>query len=260
MVPSSVLLAVRIIQLLANALFSNQGGSTTISFGNENTAIGSYALKSNTLGYGNTANGAQALRNNTIGRYNTASGYFALFNNTTGGFNTATGSGALTNNTTGNENTATGYAALSSNTTGADNTATGISALFFNTTGIRNTATGVGALQSNTTGPFNLQDRQRKYSSVRLDCRRSSEPKSQPCRRDDNGEIYTVRYDAVNAMLLNEFLNEHRQVEEQQSTIGELKTAMAQQQKQIEVLTAGLQKVTARIKASQPAPPVASER
>src|SRR4029079_7081621 len=60
--------------------------------------------------------------------------------------------------------------------------------------------------------------------------------------RDDNGEIYTVRYEAVNAMLLNEFLKEHRKVEEQGAII-------AKQQKQIEALTAGLQKVTARIES-----------
>src|SRR4029077_5389557 len=48
--------------------------------------------------------------------------------------------------------------------------------------------------------------------------------------RDEKGEIYTVRYDAVNAMLLNEFLKEHRNVAEQQSTIAELKTTVAQQQ------------------------------
>src|SRR5207247_10923674 len=66
--------------------------------------------------------------------------------------------------------------------------------------------------------------------------------------RDADGKAYTVRYDAVNAMLLNEFLKEHRNVVEQQSTIAELKTTVAQQQKQIEALTAGLQKVTAQIR------------
>src|SRR5947208_8257621 len=63
--------------------------------------------------------------------------------------------------------------------------------------------------------------------------------------RDDNGEIYTVRYEAVNAMLLNEFLKEHRNVAEQESTIAELKATVARQQKQIEALAAGLQKVSA---------------
>ena len=58
--------------------------------------------------------------------------------------------------------------------------------------------------------------------------------------RDENGEIYTVRYDAVNAMLLNEFLKEHCKNEEQEATI-------ARQQKQIEALAADLQKVSAQL-------------
>jgi uncharacterized coiled-coil protein SlyX len=79
--------------------------------------------------------------------------------------------------------------------------------------------------------------------------------------RDENGEIYTVRYEAVNAMLLNEFLKEHRKVEEQEATITEVKSnatrqeaIIARQQKQIEALTAGLQKVSAQIELSKPAP------
>jgi hypothetical protein len=56
-----------------------------------------------------------------------------------------------------------------------------------------------------------------------------------------------VRYEAVNAMLLNEFLKEHRKNEEQEATIMRL-------QKQIEALTAGLQKVSAQLEVSQPAP------
>jgi hypothetical protein len=79
--------------------------------------------------------------------------------------------------------------------------------------------------------------------------------------RDDNGEIYTVRYDAVNAMLLNEFLNEHRKNEEQQATVTELKKELqanaARQQKQIDALTEGLQKVSAQLEATKPAPQVA---
>src|SRR5438067_11165037 len=72
--------------------------------------------------------------------------------------------------------------------------------------------------------------------------------------RDEKGEIYTVRYDAVNAMLLNEFLKEQRRVEEQQtkvaeqeSTIAELKKSVAQQQKQIEALTETVRKVSDRV-------------
>ena len=103
--------------------------------------------------------------------------------------------------------------------------------------------------------------------------------------RDDKGKIYTVRYDAVNAMLLNEFLKEHRTVQELKSTattqeaiIAQLKSAIAQQQKdfattsaqqqkefeskiahqqnEIEALTAGLQKVSAQLEVNKPLPQI----
>jgi cytochrome c biogenesis protein ResB len=76
--------------------------------------------------------------------------------------------------------------------------------------------------------------------------------------RDKEGKPYTVRYDQVNAMLLNEFLKEHRKVQEQEATISQLKQDLqataARQQKQIEALTAGLQKVSAQLEVSKPAP------
>jgi hypothetical protein len=78
--------------------------------------------------------------------------------------------------------------------------------------------------------------------------------------RDRKGEIYSVRYDAVNAMLLNEFLKEHRKNEEQGATIArqrkDFDAALAQQQEQIDALTAGLQKVSAQLEASKPSPQV----
>ena len=74
--------------------------------------------------------------------------------------------------------------------------------------------------------------------------------------RDREGKPYTVRYEAVNAMLLNEFLKEHRKNEEQQTTITDLKSTVAQQQKQIEALSAVVQKVSAQLEASEPAPQV----
>ena len=64
--------------------------------------------------------------------------------------------------------------------------------------------------------------------------------------RDDEGKIYTVRYEAVNAMLLNEFLKEHRKNKEQEATIAKL-------QKQIEALAAGLQRVSDELELSKPA-------
>src|SRR5262249_13655183 len=66
-------------------------------------------------------------------------------------------------------------------------------------------------------------------------------------KRDHDGKLQTVRYDAVNAMLLNEFLKEHRKNEQQEKTIARL-------QKQIETLTAGLQKVSAQLEVSKSAP------
>ncbi len=86
--------------------------------------------------------------------------------------------------------------------------------------------------------------------------------------RDQNGDIYTVRYDAVNAMLLNEFLKEHRKVEEQEATIAQLKSNAAKQEATITELKSGMQalaatvreqaaqiqRVSAQLEASRPAP------
>jgi septal ring factor EnvC (AmiA/AmiB activator) len=79
--------------------------------------------------------------------------------------------------------------------------------------------------------------------------------------RDKEGKVNAVRYEAINAMLLNEFLKEHKRVEALQATIAELKSTVAQQQQGMEVLTAQLkeqaahiQKVSARLEVSKPAP------
>src|SRR5437667_6629639 len=69
--------------------------------------------------------------------------------------------------------------------------------------------------------------------------------------RDEQGKPYTVRYEAVNAMLLNEFLKEHRKVEQLKK---DFESKIADQQKQIEALTAGLQKVSAQLELSKTAP------
>ena len=76
--------------------------------------------------------------------------------------------------------------------------------------------------------------------------------------RDDHGKPYTVRCEAVNAMLLNEFLKEHRTVQELKSATAKQEATIAHQQKQIEALTAGLQKVSAQIEASKPASQMAA--
>jgi hypothetical protein len=79
--------------------------------------------------------------------------------------------------------------------------------------------------------------------------------------RNEKGEAETVRYEAVNAMLLNEFLKEHRKVEKLEGTVVQqqekFQSKLAEQQKQIEALTEGLQKVSTQLEASKPAPQVA---
>ena len=94
---------------------------------------------------------------------------------------------------------------------------------------------------------------------------RAARNDNQACKRGARraGEVYTVRYDAVNAMLLNEFLKEHRKVEEQAATITGLKSAAEQQQKDMAALTAALkaqaaqiQRVSDQLRAQAPAPRV----
>jgi trimeric autotransporter adhesin len=71
---------------------------------------------------------------------------------------------------------------------------------------------------------------------------------------DKDGKPYTVRYDAVNAMLLNEFLKEHRTVQDLKSAAAKQEAMIARQQKQIEALTANLQKVSDQLALRKPAP------
>ena len=87
---------------------------------------------------------------------------------------------------------------------------------------------------------------------------------SQLVVHDKEGKPYTVRYDAVNAMLLNAFLKEHREVQEQKATVAQLEqnfqSKLGEQQKQIDALTAGLQKVSAQLEVSKPAPQMVLNR
>jgi hypothetical protein len=91
--------------------------------------------------------------------------------------------------------------------------------------------------------------------------------------RDADGKVNTVRYEAVNAMLLNEFLKEHRKMQEQEATIAQVKSnaakqkaTIALQQQEIKALTASLkeqasqiQKVSAQLEASKPAPQIVAD-
>ena len=85
--------------------------------------------------------------------------------------------------------------------------------------------------------------------------------------RDKDGKPYSVRYEQVNAMLLNEFLKEHRTVQELRTTVARQEATIAQQQRGMDAVTARLdeqaaqiQKVSAQVEASKPAPQVVNNQ
>jgi trimeric autotransporter adhesin len=260
-----------------SALFSN-------TIGNRNTATGNGSLRANTLGDDNTANGAFALFNNITGDTNTATGFQALFSNTTGDGNTAIGFNALHNNSTGTSNTAVGISAGIGITTasnvicigaeGADVDDSCYVGNIFNQTAVLGIPVFIDS--SNKLGTITSSKRFKEdirpmgeasevilaLKPVTFRYKKEIDPagteqvglvaedveKANPdlIVRDKDGKPHSVRYDQVNAMLLNEFLKEHRKNEKQEATI-------ARQQKQIEALTAGLQKVRAQLEVSKPA-------
>jgi Chaperone of endosialidase len=270
-----------------DALFSN---TTAI----RNTATGSFALFSNTIGPNNTALGYFALFSNTTGNSNTASGYDALLNNTTGIGNIALGNFAGANLTTGDNNIDVGNVGIAgeSNTirigTVGTQTATYIAGIigktaptgtpvFINANGQLGTTPSSVRFKDEIKPMDKASEAILALKPVTFHYKKELDPEGIPqfglvaeevekvnpdlVARDAQGKIYTVRYEAVNAMLLNEFLKEHRTVQEQKATIAQLKqdfqSRLAEQQKQIEALSAGLQKVTARIEMSKSAPQVA---
>jgi hypothetical protein len=269
----------------AGALLNTSGG--------QNTATGAFALFNNTIGLQNTANGIFALLNNTTGSDNTASGLNALASNTTGEGNTAVGDVALVSNTTGNFNTALGLLA-GSNVITANNVIC-IGAAGFDVSdscfigNIRGASVSPDAIpvfvdSSDKLGTMTSSKRFKKHikpmdkdseailalkpvtfqykddktgtPQFGLVAEEVAEVNPGLIVRDKEGKPYTVRYDQVNAMLLNEFLKEHRKNEEQEAVIAQLKqdfqSKLAEQQKQIEALTAGLQKVSAQLAAASP--------
>jgi len=268
-----------------NALVSNATGVW-------NTASGVDALKGNIFGSGNTAIGYQALFSNAIGDANTAIGFYALFG-IEGICNTAIGNYAGFGNSSGNYNVYIGAAAHrdeSGTIRIGDPTSVGAcylagideatvdpstgTAVFVDADGklgtvvsskrfkdeikpMDKTSEAVLALKPVT---FHYKKDTKGIPQFGLVAEDVAEVNPDLVVRDKNGEIYTVRYDAVNAMLLNEFLKAHSKMEEQEASIAQLKKELqataAHQQKQIDALTAGLQKVSAQLEASKPAPQV----
>jgi len=276
--------------------FNTANGDNTLFFnttGFQNVASGVQALFSNTTGFHNMAAGFQALLSNTTGNHNTADGDNALVHNTTGIFNTAIGGHALDQNVTGGSNVALGFQA-GFNITGNGNVCIGQNIVGVagesNVTRIGNigsTAQANGVFVTvGAGGKLGFQASSRRYKDDIKPMDKASEalfalkPVSfrykqeiDPARspdfgliaedvatvnpdlvvRDEEGKIVTVRYQSVNAMLLNEFLKEHRKVEQ---LTKDFESKLAEQQRQIEALTAGLHKVSAQLEASKPAPQV----
>jgi len=275
----------------ATALFSNTDGEdntaigATALFSNtdayRNVAVGSESLNHNN-GDENVAVGFQALLNNTTGFFNTAIGAYAMESNTTGAFNIAVGQFAGHNLTTGWNNIDIGHSGFP----GEHNTirisvANGIATFIDGIYGI--TAGGPtlpvyinsgGQLSTNTSSrrfkkeikpmdrvseailalkpvTFHYKTDSKETPQFGLIAEEVAEVNPDLVVRDKEGQPYSVRYDQVNAMLLNEFLKEHRTVQELKAGLAQqqkdFQATVARQQKQIETLTAGLQKVSAQL-------------
>ena len=273
-----------------NALRSNRGGDNNTATGYlslreniagiQNTATGALALLDNLFGKNNTATGFQALEHNTNGNQNTATGLNALNHNTTGNSNTAIGFLALQNNATGNFNVALGDTAGTGVITANDVICIGHAVAGVNVNGtcfignIRGVTTqnanalpvvidGAGQLGTVASSerfkkdnaimgqasegilsirPVTFHYKKDTTGTPQFGLIAEEVAKVNPALvlPDKEGKPYTVRYDAVNAMLLNEFLKARRQIDAQQ--------------KQIDALTAGLQKVSAQLELSKAAP------
>ena len=129
------------------ALHNNAYNPSIYLSATNNTALGGFALYSNTTGQSNTAVGISALSSSTTPNNNTAVGAGCMSANTTGNFNSALGQTAMTNNATGSANVAIGAQALGTNRTGSNNTAIGTFSGQGDASG--NTAVGASALKSN---------------------------------------------------------------------------------------------------------------
>jgi hypothetical protein len=240
------------------------------------------ALTSNTACSSNTANGLNALGSNNTGNNNTAQGANALVSNTSGNSNIALGVGAGGNLTTGDNSIDIGNAGVAGEAStiriGTQGTQTktfiaGISGttvaggvgVIVGANGKLGTVVSSGRYKDEIESMDKASEAILALKPVTFRYKKELDPEGIPqfglvaedvenvnpalVARDEQGKPYTVRYEAVNAMLLNEFLKEHRKNEQQEATI-------THQQEQIEALTAGLQKVSAQLEASKPAPQV----
>jgi hypothetical protein len=263
----------------------------TDATGSFNTAIGAGTLAAN-IADQNTATGAGALVSNYTGIGNTANGAFALFHNSTGTHNTAIGAGALSNNSTGSTNTALGIGAGQGVQTADDVIAIGIngqnvshSCFIGNIRGVTTAVANAIPVLIDSDGQLGTMSSSRRFKtdvkpidkasesilglkpvSFRYKIHKDTTPQFGLIAEevaevnpalviyDSDGKPYTVRYDAVNAMLLNEFLKEHRKgkeqdgkIQEQQTTIEELKSGMKALAATVNEQASQLRKVSAQL-------------
>jgi hypothetical protein len=279
----------------AQALISN-------TIGEANTANGEAALFSSTTGNFNTATGRTALLSNTTGNSNTAYGDGALFGNTTGSGNIAVGPFSGSNLVTGSNNIYIGNLGSSSSESAKiriGTTGTQRATFIAGISGVT-VPNGVGVIVG-TNGQLGTLVSSERFKDAVKPMDKASEailalkpvtfrykheldPEGIPqfglvaeevekvnpdlVARDEQGKPYTVRYEAVNAMLLNEFLKEHRKLEEQERKAQQQDSTVADLRSQVQALTAALreqasqlEKVNAelamgRIRSSGPAPQI----
>ena len=276
---------------IGSAALQNTNGTGTNN-GGGNNAIGQDALRTNTIGFANNAFGVKALFSNTTAVENTALGDNALLSTTIGGGNTAVGALALKNNTTGVTNTAVGFNAgfgittadnvivIGTNVAGENVdhgcfigeifgvTSSSGAAVFINSEGKLGTATSSRRFKDNIKAMDKASESLFALKPVMFRYKKEIDPTRAPqfglvaedvekvdpalVVRDKEGKPYSVRYDQVNAMLLNEFLKEHRKNEDQEKTIAELKSGMTALAATVKEQASQLHKVSAQLAAASP--------
>jgi hypothetical protein len=256
----------------ATALLNNTEGFS-------NTASGHGALRNNTTGEVNTANGQAALFSNTTGSGNTAIGFIALSNNTTGDRNIALGVNAGFSLTTSSDNIDIGNTGVVGESgtirIGSEfQSRTFIAAIRGVTTGIADTipvlidSNGqLGTLSSSRRFKHEIKEMDNAskaihalkpvtfhYKSDKTDTPKFGLIAEEVAKvnpdlvvRDKEGKPYSVRYDQVNAMLLNEFLKEHRKVEKLEATVADLAATVKEQAAHLQRVSAQLDNSVARM-------------
>jgi len=233
----------------------------------------------NTIGNGNTADGNEALVSNTIGSSNTAIGAAALHSNTTGTSNIALGVNAGDSITTANDVICIGTGVLGANVSNGcyignifNATSSGGLGVLVNADGKLGTTTSSRRFKDDIKSMDHASEAILALKPVTFHYKKEIDPagmsqfglvaedveKVNPdlIVRDKEGKPYSVRYDQVNAMLLNEFLKEHRKVEAQDRKIQEQGTTIAELRKEMEARLneqdSKIQRVSAQLATASP--------